>query len=723
MLRNILIFLGFAFSVFELIRHFPINKLFIPKIIQLIVLILINLSIILFFPNLNLHIIIAVTVITMTFTLLPLILDIRLNRIRFKDNLYAKTKIPEILYYLNWDKYSQAKQILKKVYIELTKGHLQSALNVLEESNQDEDLYNYNMWHQEVLKVLLSTRNINIANSYLNTLNINFEKNINIPAGLIYSMIRIYSEYGDYRKAAICLKYLDKHYHDVQHRTANLSMYLIYYALAGCEENFNYLLEKFPRMKSINTLTYWRAVLLLRTNKREVAVVMLRNYLSKIPPEHKGAEAFIRNLINNPNIYKPVSFENDYIDECNDIVKNTLPRPDDFKHTDLFMYKDKKYISTYILAGVTILITIIQFILSSNSFSEFFMYNPMGSFEFLRLGGFNTTLIEQGQWIRYITSIFMHGNWIHLISNIFGLVLIGRLVEKAFGRYQLFFIFLISGIAGNFLTHIFQEGVVGVGASGGVFGIMGAFFLYIIWRRKDLNPRIYKRLMINFLIYIGIQIFFGLSNPQVNNTAHIGGLLGGAGIGALYAIIHDKMPNFKEAFNRICGITSLALFLLTLFLWYPIINYDYFGNIELKEEIEHKSYIISIPETWELTTEDIEELDKDVELFIDIYTNSKIYIERQPDIGYSTEEYIRELNQRVNLSGNIIERIKELKDGWFYYGEDVGSNDPNRYDYAYYYFKKFPNSMIRITSLELMNYSDRFKKILYKVLYSIQETN
>ncbi len=717
----ILVFLGFAFSVFELIRYFPINKLFIPKVFQLISLILINLSIIIFYPQIVLSISIIITIITLSFTLIPLLLEIRLNKIQFKHDYYAKTRIPEILFYLNWDKYSKAKLNLKYVFIELTKGHLQGALNLLEKTNQDPDLYNYNIWHQEVLKVLLSTRNINLANTYLNTLNINLDMSPNLPAGLVYAMCRIYSEYGDYRNASRCLNYLDKNFHDVQHRTANLTMYLLFYALAGCEENFNYILEEYPRMKNIKTLTYWRAVLLLRTNRRELAIIMLKNYLSKLPPEHKGIAPFIQSLISNPNIYAPLDYEEK--PEYEEIVKNTIPRPDDFKHTELFMHKNKAYISTYIISGIVILLTIIQFILSSDSFSDFFTYNPMGSFEFIRLGGFNISLIEEGQWIRYITSIFMHGNWIHLISNIFGLILIGRLVEKSFGGYQLFFIFIISGIAGNFLTHLFHEGVVGVGSSGGVFGIMGAFFLYIIWRRRDLNPRVYKRLIINFIIYIGIQIFFGLSNPQVNNTAHIGGLLGGAGIGALYAFIHDKTPNFKIFYTRICGIISLGLFLLTLFLWYPLINYDYFGNLELVEQYEQKGYQITVPDTWIRTEEEIEGLDKEVEVFIDIYTNSKIYIERLTGSGYTLEEFVKDLKMKINLSTNIYENLTQLENGWFYYAEDVGSKDPNRYDFAYFYYKKYPNSMIRLTSIELMEYTENFKKILHKVLYNIKETN
>jgi branched-subunit amino acid transport protein AzlD len=105
-------------------------------------------------PDINLILSLSIMFITLLFTLLPFLLSIRLNKEMFHNNYLSRTLLPEILYLLNWDKYSKSKITLKKVYIELLKGELETALTTLTKANTDYDLSKYYLWHQDVLNML-----------------------------------------------------------------------------------------------------------------------------------------------------------------------------------------------------------------------------------------------------------------------------------------------------------------------------------------------------------------------------------------------------------------------------------------------------------------------------------------------------------------------------------------------------------------------------------------
>ncbi|MFW5800127.1 MAG: rhomboid family intramembrane serine protease [Spirochaetota bacterium] len=733
---NIFLYLGLAFAILELIQILPLKKILLPKFIQVSALIILNLYLIIFLPDINIIFSLLVTFFTLIFTLVPFLLNLYFNQKLLKENFLVNTRIPEILYLINWTKYSKSLITLKKVYKELTKGHLEKALEMLLEVNKDKDIALYNKWHQLVLNILLSTRNINLANSYLDSIHIDLDKDERLPVGLLYAMIRIYSEYGNFVQASECLNYLDEHYHDVQHRDMNLSMYLIFYALGGCEENFNYLLNKYPKLKRLNTLPYWRAILLLKTGKDDIAIMMLRNYLEKLPEEHKNLKNYIKNIINNPSLHTYFTEDDSEEHTCPLIVKNTFPPEDDFKHPDIFIYNNKSRISgTVILCGIVVLITVLEFIfaLTTKSIQDFIFFNPQSIYDYIRFGGFSVELVNKGQVIRFISSIFLHAEWMHLLFNIYGLFILGRLVERSVGTFQLYFTFLISGITGNLLTYFFHEGIVGVGASGGVFGILGAFVVYIFWRRKDFNQKLFKSLIANFAIIIGINIFFGLTNPEINNLAHFGGFLGGILTTSLYILVSEKLPNYRKFYNILVGLISAGLFLLTLIFWYPMINYKYFDNMELTAKMELKGYEFTIPEEWTLKEKTV----TDSTMIVDKYSNSQIYIHQNPrNFGNETiikPEDIKE-KLRNNMSNTIAnltnhdkkkpeikEAVTEIDNGWYYYALERWSEDLDNTYYAFYYYKVFPSSICNVLSLEFKEYSDKFKKVLNRFLYSIEE--
>jgi rhomboid protease GluP len=130
-----------------------------------------------------------------------------------------------------------------------------------------------------------------------------------------------------------------------------------------------------------------------------------------------------------------------------------------------------------------------------------------------------------GEWWRMITATILHGSPDHLIGNGIILYVLGMATEHAFGARRFAWIYLVSGLGGSALSMAFGPGP-SVGASGAIFGVMGALIAYLI-RHQD---RFYVRdkrigvVLLAWSVWILIQ---GLATPFVDNGAHLGGLLAG----------------------------------------------------------------------------------------------------------------------------------------------------------------------------------------------------
>lgn len=140
----------------------------------------------------------------------------------------------------------------------------------------------------------------------------------------------------------------------------------------------------------------------------------------------------------------------------------------------------------------------------------------------LRLGAKVNALIGLGEFWRLFTAMFLHADLMHLIFNMMALYILGRDIERFFGKKKFLLIYFISGLIGSGASYLFIDNV-SVGASGAIFGLMGAnLFLY------KLNHLVYKRIYgSDLLILIGVNIVIGFIRPNIDMAGHIGGLIGG----------------------------------------------------------------------------------------------------------------------------------------------------------------------------------------------------
>lgn len=140
----------------------------------------------------------------------------------------------------------------------------------------------------------------------------------------------------------------------------------------------------------------------------------------------------------------------------------------------------------------------------------------------IKFGAKYNVLIDDGQWWRFITPIFLHIGLLHLLMNSFALYYIGIQVEKIFGSIRFFFIYIIAGMSGVYASYLMNPSIA-AGASGAIFGCFGAL-LYVSIIYKDVLS---KELMSSIIGIIGINLAFGIMMNNVDNAGHIGGLIGG----------------------------------------------------------------------------------------------------------------------------------------------------------------------------------------------------
>ncbi len=175
---------------------------------------------------------------------------------------------------------------------------------------------------------------------------------------------------------------------------------------------------------------------------------------------------------------------------------------------------------------------------------------------------FGPQVVLGGDWWRLVTAMFLHGGMTHILMNMFSLYIIGRPVEVNFSAMHYVSIYLITGILGGLTSIYFHPATVAIGASGAIFGIFGALAGYLLAFRKDLGDSA-KGMMKDFAAIIGINVVIGLSIPNIDMSAHAGGLISGIIGGFVVARYPSKFWIF--VIGSILAMLAFYLYLPSLY--------------------------------------------------------------------------------------------------------------------------------------------------------------
>ncbi|SHI62384.1 Membrane associated serine protease, rhomboid family [Clostridium cavendishii DSM 21758] len=140
----------------------------------------------------------------------------------------------------------------------------------------------------------------------------------------------------------------------------------------------------------------------------------------------------------------------------------------------------------------------------------------------VELGAKVNYLINGGEYERLIKSMFLHSGLIHFVFNMYALYSLGNLINQIYGTKKYLIIYFLSGIVASFTSYKLSYGV-SVGASGAIFGLLGSC-LFFAYKEKQ---RIGKEFFIDIISVIILNLIIGLSIPNIDNSAHFGGLFAG----------------------------------------------------------------------------------------------------------------------------------------------------------------------------------------------------
>jgi rhomboid protease GluP len=189
----------------------------------------------------------------------------------------------------------------------------------------------------------------------------------------------------------------------------------------------------------------------------------------------------------------------------------------------------------------------------------------------------NRLIDERGEWWRFVAPIFLHGGIAHIFMNMYGLWVLGPYVEKLYGSAKFVVFWIVSGVAGVVASYLSVQpdmaasGVLGrflfkaqdavsVGASGALFGLVGVLFVFGIKFRHELPEGFKQAFGTGMLPTILLNVFIGYIVPVIDNAAHLGGMVAGAGLALL---VSYKRPSERRApvavFWHILQIAALLL--------------------------------------------------------------------------------------------------------------------------------------------------------------------
>ncbi|TXH41808.1 MAG: rhomboid family intramembrane serine protease [Actinobacteria bacterium] len=168
--------------------------------------------------------------------------------------------------------------------------------------------------------------------------------------------------------------------------------------------------------------------------------------------------------------------------------------------------------ATWTIVGINVAVFVVELLLGVNAVAGQFGMYPVA----LGLGG---------EWFRLPASMFLHGSILHLLFNMYVLVVLGPTLERILGHVRFVVLYLVAGVGGAVASYAFSSPMtVSVGASGAIFGLMGALLVAGQRLRFDIKT---------ILVLVGINLAIGFVVGGIDWRAHLGGLITGAALAAV----------------------------------------------------------------------------------------------------------------------------------------------------------------------------------------------
>lgn len=205
--------------------------------------------------------------------------------------------------------------------------------------------------------------------------------------------------------------------------------------------------------------------------------------------------------------------------------------------------------------------------------------NARSDIDIINLGALSHFNFVQGEWYRLVTSMFLHFDFEHILFNMLSLYIFGKLVEAIIGHWQMLVVYLLSGILGNVISLVFMTSSFSVGASGAIFGLLGALVTLMI-----LSRRFTRKMLVQVLIAVIIMAVITLLIRNVNIVAHLAGILSG-----MFIVFLGYLHKYNRKYFIIFGILGLFILGLCITKIYLTKTDNIYNNI-IQQEMNRDNY-------------------------------------------------------------------------------------------------------------------------------------
>ncbi|GFE15425.1 rhomboid family intramembrane serine protease [Streptomyces glebosus] len=157
--------------------------------------------------------------------------------------------------------------------------------------------------------------------------------------------------------------------------------------------------------------------------------------------------------------------------------------------------------------------------------------------------------VAEGEWYRLLTAMFLHQQIAHFAFNMLSLWWLGPPLEAALGRLRFIALYVLAGLGGSALSYLLAApGQPSLGASGAIFGLLGATAVLLRRLNHDMKP---------VLILLGINLAFTFLWPNIAWQAHVGGLVVGAAVA--FGMVHAPRDRRTLVHAATCAVAFLAV--------------------------------------------------------------------------------------------------------------------------------------------------------------------
>jgi membrane associated rhomboid family serine protease len=348
---------------------------------------------------------------------------------------------------------------------------------------------------------------------------------------------RAYAELGNLPEALGQLHHVQAEPQSFRYRDAIFLAQAPIFALAGDVDRLRALFKEHrdvTRRLPKQYLPYWMGRCRMARGEREQAALDFHEALSLVPPHHTrwrdAIQKKLETLESTPRLAQsPFAATESY---ARAIAQLEQTRENNREIRSLLALTQPALATGLLVLAMIAAHLVVLFVLQRQSEREL-------SDWFKLYGNVPVESREHGQWWRIGSAIFLHANWMHLLLNAATMLAFGSAIERLWGRTRALAIFFAAALTGNALSVFLSrsETMASVGASGGAFGLLAAYWLALIWVRLPKYRKFKRRLVLLLSAVIALDICVGLLTElntvaefigaRIDNWAHIGGFAAG----------------------------------------------------------------------------------------------------------------------------------------------------------------------------------------------------